>query len=117
IPMDERVAVYRRGIDLLAGIDLHAGLLASLHFGRLLAEGLGALHGEALSIAKSFLAQQATWEERVRRELRGPAGVEADHRPLRAVDYLSLLLCMRPLDELDGTPVATMTMNIEGGRV
>src|SRR5207253_9497790 len=69
IPMDQRVAVYRRGIDLLAKTDLHAGLLTSLHFGRLLAEGLGALEGDALSIAGSFLAQQATWEEQVRREL------------------------------------------------
>jgi hypothetical protein len=117
IPMDQRVAVYRRGIELLARTDLHAGLLTSLHFGRLLAEGLGALQGDALSIAESFLARQATWEEQVRRELGDPAGVEADYRVLRAVDYLSLLLCMHPLDALDGTPVANMTMNVEGQRV
>jgi hypothetical protein len=117
IPMDERVAVYRRGIDLLAKTDPRAGLLTSLHFGRLLAEGLGALKGDALSIAESFIAQQATWEKQVRRELGDPAGVEADYRVLRAVDYLSLLLCMRPLDELDGTSVTTMMLRVEGGRV
>jgi hypothetical protein len=117
IPVDERVAVYRRGIDLLAKTDLHAGLLTSLHFGSLLAEGLGALKGDARSIAESFLAEQATWEERVRRELGDPPGVEAEYRVLRAVDYLSLLLCMRPLDELDGAPVTTMTMDVEDGRV
>jgi Protein of unknown function (DUF3891) len=117
IPMDERVAVYHRGIDLLAKTDPHAGLLTSLHFGRLLAEGLDALQGDARSTAESFLAQQATWEEQVRRELGDPVGVEADYRVLRAVDYLSLLLCMRPLDELDGTPVATMTMTVEDERV
>jgi hypothetical protein len=111
------VAVYRRGIDLLAKTDLYAGLLTSLHFGRLLAEGLGALEGDALSIAESFIAQQATWEEQVRRELGDPAGVEADYRVLRAVDYLSLLLCMRPLDELDGTRVGNMTMKVEGDRL
>jgi hypothetical protein len=117
IPMDERVAVYRRGIDLLAKTDLHAGLLTSLHFGRLLAEGLGVLRGDDLSIAESFLAQQATWEEQARRALGDPAGVEADYRVLRAVDYLSLLLCLRPLDELDGTRIGTMTMNVEGEQV
>jgi hypothetical protein len=117
IPMDERVAVYRRGIDLLAKTDLYAGLLTSLHFRRLLAEGLDALQGDARSTAESFLAQQAGWEERARRELGNPAGVEADDRVLRAVDYLSLLLCMRPLDELDGTPVTTMTMIVEDERV
>jgi hypothetical protein len=117
IPMNERVAVYRRGIELLATTDLYAGLLTSLHFGRLLAEGLGALEGDAQATAESFLAQQASWEEQARRELGDPAGVEADYRVLRAVDYLSLLLCMRPLDELDGTPVTTMTMTVEDGRV
>jgi hypothetical protein len=113
IPMDQRVAVYRRGIDLLAKTDLYAGLLTSLHFGRLLAEGLGALQGDALRIAESFIARQASWEEQVRRELGDRAGVEDDYGVLRAVDYLSLLLCLRPLDELDGTPIATMTMNVE----
>jgi hypothetical protein len=117
IPMDERVAVYRRGIDLLAETDLYAGLLTSLHFGRLLAEGLDALQGDARSTAGSFLARQATWEGQTRRALGDPTGVEADYRVLRAVDYLSLLLCLRPLGELDGTPVTTMTMTIEDGRV
>jgi hypothetical protein len=117
IPLDERVAVYRRGIDLLAKTDLYAGLLTSLHFGRLLAEGLDALEGDARRTAESFLAQQASWEEQARRKLGDPADVEADYRVLRAVDYLSLLLCMRPLDELDGTPVTTMTMTVEDGRV
>ena len=48
IPMDDRVAVYRRGIDLLATTDRAAGLLTSLHFGRLLAEGLPAVEGRPL---------------------------------------------------------------------
>lgn len=117
IPMNERVTAYRRGIELLATTDLYAGLLTSLHFGRLLAEGLGAVEGDARATAESFLAQQARWEEQARRELGDPAGVEADYRVLRTVDYLSLLLCMRALDELDGTPVTTMTMTVEDGRV
>ncbi|MCW3035271.1 MAG: hypothetical protein JWM17_583 [Actinobacteria bacterium] len=117
IPMNERVTAYRRGIELLATTDLYAGLLTSLHFGRLLAEGLGAVEGDARATAASFLAQQASWEEQARRELGDPAGVEADYRVLRTVDYLSLLLCMRALDELDGTPVTTMTMTVEDGRV
>ncbi|MEA2535255.1 MAG: hypothetical protein QOJ93_3066 [Actinomycetota bacterium] len=117
IPMNERVTVYRRGIELLATTDLYAGLLTSLHLGRLLAEGLGAVEGDARATAASFLAQQASWEEQARRELGDPAGVEADYHVLRTVDYLSLLLCMRALDELDGTPVTTMTMTVEDGRV
>jgi hypothetical protein len=112
--MDERVAVYRRGVELLAATDLGAALLTSLHFGRLLGEGLAALHGDARRTAEGFLAEQSTWEAEARRQLGEPGDVEADHRVLRAVDYLSLLLCMRPLDELDATPVLSMTMRIEG---
>ena len=114
IPMDERVAVYRRGIDLVAATDLAAGLLTSLHFGRLLAEGLGALEGDARRTAEDFLAEQSIWEAETWHQLGEPEGVEADYRVLRAVDYLSLLLCMRPLDELDATPVMAMTLSVEG---
>jgi Protein of unknown function (DUF3891) len=117
IPMDDRVAVYRRGIDLLATTDRAAGLLTSLHFGRLLAEGLRALEGDARRTAEDFLAEQSTWEAETRRELGEPEGVEADYRVLRAVDFLSLVLCMRPLNELDGASVTTMTLHVEDQRV
>jgi hypothetical protein len=117
IPMDDRVAVYRRGIDLLATTDRAAGLLTSLHFGRLLAEGLPALEGDARRTAEDFLAEQATWEAETRRQLGEPEGVEADYRVLRAVDFLSLVLCMRPLNELDGASVTTMTLHVEDQRV
>ncbi len=117
IPMDDRVAVYRRGIDLLAATDRAAGLLTSLHFGRLLAEGLEALEGDARRTAEDFLAEQSTWEAQTRQQVGEPEGVEADYRVLRAVDYLSLLLCMRPLDELDAASVMTMTLRVEGQRV
>ena len=118
IPMDERVAVYRRGIDLLAPTDLYAGLLTSLHFGRLLAGGLGPLHGDARHRAEAFLAEQATWQADARRRIdQEPAAIEADYELLRTVDYLSLLLCMRPLDEIDGTSVGPTTIQVEGGRV
>ena len=117
IPMDDRVAVYRRGIDLLATTDRAAGLLTSLHFGRLLAEGLGALERDARRTAEDFLAEQSTWEARTWRQVGEPEGVEADYRVLRAVDYLSLLLCMRPLDQLDAASVMTMTLRVEGQRV
>jgi hypothetical protein len=117
IPMDDRVAVYRRGIELLATTDRAAGLLTSLHFGRLLAEGLEALEGDARRTAEDFLAEQSTWEAQTGRQLGEPEGVEADYRVLRTVDYLSLLLCMRPLNELDGPSLTTMTLRIEGQRV
>ena len=117
IPMDERVAVYRRGIDLLATTDLAAGLLTSLHFRRLLAGGLKALQGDARRIAEDFLAEQSAWEAQTRRQLGEPEGLEADYRVLSAVDYLSLLLCMRPLDKLDATSVLTMRMTVERGGV
>jgi hypothetical protein len=109
IPMDERVAIYRRGVDLLAATDQRAALLTSLHFGRLLAEGLDALQEDARHRAESFLAEQGAGEQ--------PAAVEADYQVLRAMDYLSLLLCMRPQSELDGTPVATMRMGVDDRRV
>jgi len=117
IPMDDRVAVYRRGIDLLATTDRTAGLLTSLHFGRLLAEGLPALEGDARRTAEDFLAEQSTWEAQTRRQLGEPESIEADYRVLRAVDYLSLLLCLRPLNELDAASVMTMTLRVEGQRV
>lgn len=117
IPMDDRVAVYRRGIDLLATADRVAGLLTSLHFGRLLAEGLRALEGDARRTAEDFLAERSAWEAETRRQLGEPEGIEADYRVLRTVDYLSLLLCMRPPDELDGASVTTMTLHVEGPRV
>jgi hypothetical protein len=117
IPMHDRVAVYRRGIDLLATTDRAAGLLTSLHFGRLLAEGLDALEGDARHTAEGFLAEQSTWEAQTWREVGEPEGVEADYRVLRAVDYLSLLLCMRPLGELDAASVMGMTLRVEGQRV
>jgi len=117
ISMDDRVAVYRRGIDLLATADRAAGLLTSLHFGRLLAEGLGALEGDARRTAEDFLAEQSTWEARTWPQVGEPEGVEADYQVLRAVDYLSLLLCMRPLDQLEAASVMTMTLRFEGQRV
>ncbi|HEY2668453.1 MAG TPA: DUF3891 family protein [Actinomycetota bacterium] len=117
IPMDDRVAVYRRGIDLLATTDPAAGLLTSLHFGRLLAQGLGAAEGKARRTAEGFLAERSTWEAQTRRQLGEPEGIEADYAVLRAVDSLSLLLCMRPLDELDAASVMTMTLRVEGQRV
>ena len=117
IPMDDRVAVYRRGIDLLATADRAAGLLTSLHFGRLLAEGLRALEADARRTAEDFLAEWSAREAETRRQLGEPEGIEADYRVLGTVDYLSLLLCMRPLDELDGASVATMTLHVEGPRV
>jgi len=40
IPMDQRVAIYRRGITLVCAGDLYAGLLTSMHLTRLVAEGL-----------------------------------------------------------------------------
>ena len=117
VPTDERVAVYRRGIDILAANDLAAGLLTSLHFRRLLAEGLNALQGDARRIAEEFLAEQSAWEAQTRRQLGELEGLEADSRVLSAVDYLSLLLCMRPLDELDAASVMAMTLRVEGQRV
>jgi hypothetical protein len=118
IPMAERVAIYSRGIDLLAHSDLYAGLLTSMHFSRLLAEGLGPLRGDARRIAESFLAEQVAWDVRARRDLGEPLGVEADYLVLRAVDYLSLLACMRPIAELDGTRItATMALGLHNGRV
>jgi len=103
VPMDERVAIYRRGIDLVAGADPYAGLLTSMHFSRLLAEGLGSLEGAPRRVAEAFLAGQVAWEVRTRRELGEPSGAEADYLLLRGFDFLSLLLCMRPLEELAGT--------------
>ena len=102
VPMDQRVAIYRRGIGLLADTDLTAALLTSLHFTRLLAEGLGSFSGEPRGLGEAFLAEQLAWEIRTRRDLGEPRGAEADYLMLRAVDFLSLVLCMRPGDELDG---------------
>ena len=111
IPMDQRVAIYRRGIALVCAGDLYAGLLTSMHLTRLVAEGLDSLAGPARRTAEPFLAGQVAWEVRARRELGEPLGAEAGYVVLRAVDFLSLLLCMRPAEELAGTSIPPVHVN------
>jgi hypothetical protein len=55
--------------------------------------------------AEPFLAEQVAWEAHARRELGEPLGAEAAYVVLRAVDFLSLLLCLRPAEELAGTMI------------
>jgi hypothetical protein len=102
VAMAQRVDIYRRGVGLLADGDLLAALLTSLHFTRLLAEGLGSFSGEPRRLGEAFLAEQLTWEIRTRRDLGEPHHAEDDYLVLRAVDFLSLVLCLRPREELDG---------------
>ena len=124
VPMEQRVAIYRRGIGLLADTDPVAALLTSLHFTRLLAEGLGSFSGEARRLGEAFLAEQLAWEIRTRRDLGEPSGAEADYLVLRAADFLSLVLCLRPGEKLDGQPLpavhigghtVSMQLGVSGG--
>lgn len=114
IPMPERVAIYRRGIHLVAAGDLCAGLLTSMHFTRLLAQGLASFGGEDRRLGEIFLAEQVAWEHGARRRLGEPIGVEPDYLVLRAVDYLSLLLCMRTLGDLAGAALPPVHFGTDG---
>ena len=76
-----------------------------MHLTRLVAEGLDSQAEPARRTAEPFLAEQVAWEAHARRELGDPLGAEAAYVVLRAVDFLSLLLCMRPVEELAGTSV------------
>jgi hypothetical protein len=102
LPILERVAIYRQGVSGLCEIDLAAALLTSLHFSRLVAAGLESLHGEDRRVGETFIAAQVAWEIQARAALGEPRGVEAAYQVLRAVDYLSLVLCMHPVSELGG---------------
>jgi hypothetical protein len=114
IPMEVRVAIYRRGINLLAAGDAFAGLLSSMHLTRLVAEGLEPLRGESRLAAEAFLAGQVAWDVRARSELGEPSGAEEAYLLLRAADFLSLLLCMRPVEELAG--VSVPAIHLDPGR-
>lgn len=117
LPVRERVAIYREGISALREIDLAAALLTSLHFSRLLAAGLESLHGEDRRTGETFIAAQVCWEVRARAALGEPRGVEAAYQVLRAVDYLSLVLCVYPAGDLAGhtlPPVRVAGQSVAG---
>ena len=102
LPMSERVVIYHHGITALREIDLAAALLTSMHFSRLAAGGLESMNGDERRVAEAFVATQAAWEINARAALGEPRGLEPAYQVLRAVDYLSLVLCLCAPDELAG---------------
>lgn len=108
IPVADRLEIYRRGVEMVASEDLHAGLLTSLHLTGLLAGGYepGApaavdSFGEKDRLrAEQFLAEQERWRARVQDKTNEPAQLQAQYRLVKLCDFLSLTLCMTPPSEL-----------------
>lgn len=91
-PADERLAVYRRGIDEMEALHPYAGLLGSMHFSAFVTP----------EEDPAFVAEETARRARLRAVIeRGVAGTgarlehaEEDYALLRAMDLLSLVVCL-----------------------
>jgi hypothetical protein len=110
IPVREHVELYKRGIDLVEDEDPYAGLLASLHGERLytrpffpgMEPRIEKLEGEALDLARGYVEGERRRQERLSLQVEGECSardIEEGWRLLQVWDRLSLLVCMRPLEE------------------
>lgn len=108
IPVPDRLEIYRRGVQMVASKDLHAGLLTSLHLTGLLAGGhergtqaaLDSFEEADRVRTEQFLAEQERWRLRIQEKLGELPHLRAQFRLVKLCDVLSLTLCMTPLSEL-----------------
>ncbi|HEY8203017.1 MAG TPA: DUF3891 family protein [Actinomycetota bacterium] len=105
----ERVEIYRRSVDMVAGKDLYAGMLTSLHVTGLFLGRYTPGHGRAIdqlgpddhSLVSRFVAEQEAWRQQVATRL-DASNLWAQYHVLQVFDMLSLTLCMRADTELEG---------------
>jgi hypothetical protein len=100
-PLPPKLEAYRRGLDVMEGVDPRAGLLGSLHYCSFLDVGR----------ARAFLDAEEARRRRIREELLGRDGtggddpVESARRDLpwlKLLDGLSLRICLTPPPVPDG---------------
>ncbi|MGH2732553.1 MAG: DUF3891 family protein [Actinomycetota bacterium] len=107
IPVADRLEIYRRGIEMVASEDLHAGLLTSLHLTGLLVGGyepgtpaaLDSFGARDRPITEQFLAEQERWRARIREKMGELSQLHDQYRLVKFCDFLSLTLCMTPPSE------------------
>lgn len=108
IPVDEHVALYRHGIDLVCREDPFAGLVVSLHGERLytrpfmpgLDPRISRLEGRELQLAEGYVDGERSRQSELLRDLGEDAPDEAEEawRLLQVWDRMSLFVCMQPLE-------------------
>jgi hypothetical protein len=132
LPVADRLEIYRRGIDLVAAEDLHAGCLTSLHLTGLLAGGyepgvpaaLDSFAEEDRLRAERFLGEQERWRAEAAEKTGELTQLQAQYRLVKLCDFLSLVLCMTPPPELrprgfpfvplaPGEPLSTLELRPE----
>jgi hypothetical protein len=109
LPTAERVDVYRRSVDIVAPRNLYAGLLTSLHVTGLFLgryqpgnpRAIDLLSGRDRELVERFVAEQEAWRAGVL-ELVDAPDLTPQYELLQVFDMLSLMLCMRPGEELEG---------------
>lgn len=124
VPTPERVEIYRRSVDLVAGEHPHVGLLVSMHMTGLFLgrfepdaqRSIDSLQGQNRDRAESFVAQQESWRSTL---LQGAddaasATLDSQYRLLQVFDRLSLVLCMQPVAELEETRFGYVSLHERG---
>jgi uncharacterized protein DUF3891 len=107
VPVSDHVPLYKRGIDLVAGEDDYAGLVASMHGERLYTRPfhpgmdprIEHLQGDDLDRAKRYVDGEHERQARLLERLGDGAAADAHEgwRLLQVWDRLSLLVCMSPI--------------------
>ncbi|MGH2687835.1 MAG: DUF3891 family protein, partial [Actinomycetota bacterium] len=109
LPTANRAHLYRRSVHVVAPRDLHAGLLTSLHVTGLFlgryqpgkARAIDLLAGREREVVEQFVAEQEAWRAEVLPRVDAPH-LTAQYELLQVFDMLSLTLCMRPGEQLEG---------------
>jgi uncharacterized protein DUF3891 len=105
----ERVEIYQRSVDMAAGMDLYTAMLTSLHVTGLFLGRYTPGHGRAIdqlgpddrALVARFVAEQEAWRQQVATRL-DASRLWPQYHALQVFDMLSLTLCMRPGEELEG---------------
>ncbi|MGH2705502.1 MAG: DUF3891 family protein [Actinomycetota bacterium] len=122
LPVAERVTIYRKGIDMVAAEDLHAGVLVSMHLTGLMlggfepgsARALDSMAARDRALLEPFLDEQLRWQADVGPRLAHAPLLHAQFRVVKLLDRLSLLVCMRPLPEVAATRLEYVPVSDEG---
>lgn len=126
VPVSDHAPLYKRGVDLVEAEDRFAGLVVSLHFDRLYTRPfhpgmdprIDHLTGDALALARSYVAEERSRQARLLAELDTDAERDADEcwRLLQVWDRLSLLVCMNsigPSVEQRLPPIASVDGDVQ----
>ena len=109
LPTANRAHLYRRSVHVVAPRDLHAGVLTSLHVTGLFlgryqpgkTRAIDMLSGREREVVERFVAEQEAWRAEMLGRIDAPHLTE-QYELLQVFDMLSLTMCMRPGEELEG---------------